>query len=279
VPKVFGAAALGAAAMLVPVVDGGGVEAPGGASPLGGPRLTGVECLATDDVPCPEGADAVAPGGRLRLVGEELQAADRVVFRGAEGELDDVAVRVRRTRGGALLATVSRRARSGPLEALAGREALRGSVSVTVADAQEQTDASHVFPIDGPHDLGQTATNSFGGGRGHQGQDMFADCGTPMVAAASGTVRVAESGDPVAGNHLVLRDAGTGDEHVYMHLDAPPRLQVGDDVNAGERIGSVGQSGNAQGCHLHFEIWSAPGWQRGEVRDPLPTLRRWKAAG
>jgi murein DD-endopeptidase MepM/ murein hydrolase activator NlpD len=132
----------------------------------------------------------------------------------------------------------------------------------------------HVFPIQGPHDLGRTATNSFGGGRGHQGQDMFADCGTPLVSAADGTVRRAVSGDPAAGNHVVVEDAEDGAEYVYMHLQSPPRQRAGEHVEAGERLGEVGRSGNAWGCHLHFELWSPPGWQRGEVRDPLPFLRR-----
>jgi murein DD-endopeptidase MepM/ murein hydrolase activator NlpD len=50
---------------------------------------------------------------------------------------------------------------------------------------------------------------------------------------------------------------------------------VGDRVTVGERLGEVGRSGNAQGCHLHFEVWSPPGWERGVVRDPFALLRRW----
>ncbi len=129
-----------------------------------------------------------------------------------------------------------------------------------------------VFPIDGPHDLGRTATNGFGGGRDHKGQDMFAACGTPLVSVSGGIVRRAAS-DGVAGHHLVVEDAETGEDHVYMHLQRAPKAGVGDRVAAGEPLGEVGQSGNAQGCHLHFERWSAPGWQRGDVRDPLPFLR------
>jgi len=134
---------------------------------------------------------------------------------------------------------------------------------------------AHVFPIDGPHDLGRSATNGFGGGRGHQGQDMFADCGTPLVSVSDGVVRRAVSGDPVAGNHLVIEDAVTHDDYVYMHLQHAPRPDVGDRVAVGSRLGEVGRSGNAQGCHLHFEVWSPPGWERGVVRDPFALLRRW----
>jgi murein DD-endopeptidase MepM/ murein hydrolase activator NlpD len=38
----------------------------------------------------------------------------------------------------------------------------------------------------------------------------------------------------------------------------------------------VGDSGNAQGCHLHFELWGAPGWyDGGDPFDPLPALQAW----
>ena len=50
----------------------------------------------------------------------------------------------------------------------------------------EAIEPTHVFPIDGPHDLGRNVASTFGGGRGHDGQDMFADCGTPVIAAEGG---------------------------------------------------------------------------------------------
>jgi murein DD-endopeptidase MepM/ murein hydrolase activator NlpD len=50
-------------------------------------------------------------------------------------------------------------------------------------------------------------------------------------------------------------------------------------VAAGQRVGAVGDSGNASGCHRHFEIWTAPGWyEGGEPYDPRPSLDRWAAA-
>jgi murein DD-endopeptidase MepM/ murein hydrolase activator NlpD len=133
----------------------------------------------------------------------------------------------------------------------------------------------HVFPIRGKHDLGQGATNNFGGGRGHQGQDLFAGCGTPVVAARGGTVR--EAGyNGAAGNYAVISSSSSGFDYVYMHLRDASRVRTGETVATRGRIGLVGASGNASGCHLHFELWSAPGWYAGgKALDPLEHLRRW----
>ena len=143
--------------------------------------------------------------------------------------------------------------------------------------APEVPPPTRVFPIAGPHDLGRSPSNGFGGGRGHSGQDMFAACGTPVVASQGGKVRKAGY-HPVGGNFVVLTEQETGFDAVYMHLVNRPRLRAGEVVGTAERIGSVGDSGNASGCHLHFELWSAPGWYAGgEPFDPLPRLRRWDA--
>ena len=104
---------------------------------------------------------------------------------------------------------------------------------------------------------------------------MFADCGTPVRAAQGGRV-VFAGYQGAAGNYLVVRSAESGEDHVYMHLLHEPRLAVGDRVETGQRIASVGRTGRADGCHLHFELWTEPGWYRGgEAYDPLPRLRQW----
>ncbi len=61
-----------------------------------------------------------------------------------------------------------------------------------------------------------------------------------------------------------------------MHMAGPNPFTRGDKVATGQRIGAVGDTGNARGCHLHFELWSAPGYyEGGHPFDPLPALKAW----
>ena len=132
------------------------------------------------------------------------------------------------------------------------------------------------FPINGQYKFGTLATNGFGGGRGHQGNDIFADCGTPLVAARTGSVQKAAS-ESRAGNYVVLQDAD-GESFAYRHMRDRAVVDAGDRVRAGQVVGYVGQTGRASGCHLHFEHWTAPGWyEGGQAVDPRPMLRRWQS--
>jgi murein DD-endopeptidase MepM/ murein hydrolase activator NlpD len=132
----------------------------------------------------------------------------------------------------------------------------------------------HVFPVRGPHGYGEFAA-SFGGGRGHQGHDVFAACGTPLVAARGGTVKVRQYHGR-AGHYVVIDGERTGIDYAYMHLREPALVRVGDRVRTGQPLGYVGDSGSASGCHLHLELWSAPGWYSGgRPFDPLPSLQAW----
>jgi murein DD-endopeptidase MepM/ murein hydrolase activator NlpD len=133
------------------------------------------------------------------------------------------------------------------------------------------------FPILGPHDYGGAA-GRFGAARAghtHEGQDVMAQCGTPLIAARGGRVQYAGY-QSAAGNYLVIDGKGTSFDMAYMHLLEPPPLQEGMTVRTGEPIGLVGQTGDATACHLHFEIWTAPGWyEGGSPIDPLPYLKQW----
>jgi murein DD-endopeptidase MepM/ murein hydrolase activator NlpD len=132
----------------------------------------------------------------------------------------------------------------------------------------------HTFPILGPHGYGEFAA-SFGGGRGHQGQDVFAACGTPMVAARGGVVKFKQYHSR-AGYYLVIDGERTGVDYAYMHLQSAALVNKGDRVRTGQVIGYVGDTGDASGCHLHFEMWKAPGWYSGgSPFDPLPDLMAW----
>ncbi len=135
------------------------------------------------------------------------------------------------------------------------------------------TPVESAFPARGRHDFG-TAVNGFGGGRGHDGQDIFAGCGTPVVAARAGRVVEADTGG--AEGHYVVIETADGRQQAYLHLLRPGSARRGERVGAGERIGSVGQTGNADGCHLHFELWTAPGrFTGGRAVNPRPALDRW----
>ena len=136
---------------------------------------------------------------------------------------------------------------------------------------------SHIFPIRGSHDYGG-AGSRFGAGRAghsHQGQDVFARCGTKMVAARAGRVQFNQY-HSAAGYYLVIDGYKSDFDYVYMHLQERSPFRPGDMVRTGQMIGRVGETGNAQGCHLHYEMWSAPGWyDGGSPFDPLRYLKAW----
>ena len=132
----------------------------------------------------------------------------------------------------------------------------------------------HEFPVRGPHYFGEHAAR-FGGGRGHQGQDVFAACGTPLVAARGGVVQFKQYHSR-AGHYLVIDGVRTGVDYAYMHLRSAALVDEGDRVHTGQLIGYVGQTGRASGCHLHLEMWTGPGWYAGgRPFDPLPALLNW----
>lgn len=133
-----------------------------------------------------------------------------------------------------------------------------------------------VFPVRGPHTYGD-GIGAPRGGHTHQGVDVMARCGTPMVAARAGTVYYNSYDAGGAGNYLVINTKGNrGHSHVYMHMPRRSPLKVGTEVKTGQRIGAVGTTGSSTACHLHFEIWTGPGWyQGGTFLNPMPHLRAW----
>ncbi|MEV4420583.1 M23 family metallopeptidase [Patulibacter sp. NPDC049589] len=138
--------------------------------------------------------------------------------------------------------------------------------------------AGGTFPIGGPWRHGGPATGFHARGGAHQGVDLFAACGTPLVAATAGTVKTRKF-EARAGHYVVLTGTPSGEDQVYMHLRARSPLAVGDAVRAGTPLGAVGDTGDADGCHLHLELWTAPGWYAGgRPYDPTAALQGWAAA-
>ncbi len=121
--------------------------------------------------------------------------------------------------------------------------------------------------------------DGFGAGRNHMGQDLGARCGSRVVAARGGRVQWRGYQASGAGYYLVIDGKATSHDYVYMHLRRGQRPQDGERVRTGERIGRIGMSGNSSDCHLHFEIWSRPGWYDGgrAMRSVSKQLKDWDA--
>ncbi|HUS61120.1 MAG TPA: peptidoglycan DD-metalloendopeptidase family protein, partial [Acidimicrobiales bacterium] len=131
-----------------------------------------------------------------------------------------------------------------------------------------------VFPVAGPHSFADTfgAPRMFGTPYAHlhQGNDIFAAQGTPLVACERGVV-IRVGTDLLGGTKLWLVGA-SGTRYYYAHLSAyAPEVVEGLVVNAGQIVGFVGNTGNAltTPAHLHFEIHP----NGGEAVDPYPILR------
>jgi murein DD-endopeptidase MepM/ murein hydrolase activator NlpD len=137
------------------------------------------------------------------------------------------------------------------------------------------TSKGFVFPVYGKH----TYSDDWGAPRAdtgiHEGNDIFADAGTPLVAVCDGALnRVGTL--PISGNRLWVKCSKTGDSFFYAHLSAfasDTRNKL--EVKAGQVIGFVGSTGDAEQTppHLHFEVH--PG--DGDAVDPYPFLRAWES--
>ena len=115
------------------------------------------------------------------------------------------------------------------------------------------------------------------GGRGHKGVDIFAARGTPVIAAAAGTI-VKRDSNAVGGISVYQRDLDGRTIYYYAHLDRwRAGLKEGDLVRQGDTIGYVGSTGNVSGSpHLHFAVFvvNDPNkWWRGRDLNPYKLLR------
>jgi Peptidase family M23 len=159
-----------------------------------------------------------------------------------------------------------------------GLPPISGPLKITPA---LHTPGGNVFPVYGP----SSYTDTYGAARGdvsggwHHGDDIFAPLGAPVLAVASGTV-FSVGWNQIGGNRLWLRD-GSGNEYYYAHLSAyTPLARNGAIVNAGDVLGFVGNTGDAEGTpyHLHFEVHPVGllGLGYDGAVDPTTYLNRWQ---
>ena len=140
---------------------------------------------------------------------------------------------------------------------------------------QRLTGQRYAFPVYGEADV----ADDFGAARAatgkHQGNDVFAPFGAPVLAVADGTVhRVGTL--PISGNRLWLHTAA-GDAFFYAHLSAfSPDAENGRKVKAGTVLGFTGNTGDAEPTppHVHFEIH--PGGEEKDAIDPHAILLAWQ---
>jgi murein DD-endopeptidase MepM/ murein hydrolase activator NlpD len=136
----------------------------------------------------------------------------------------------------------------------------------------------HRFPLVGPFSYGG-AGSRFGAprrGHRHQGQDLAAVEGTPIVSPRGGVVETVAYQAGGAGHYAVVDARGEDRDYVFMHMrSGSVRVREGQSVRTGQRIGDVGSTGSSSGPHLHFEVWLGEWFAGGHPVDPLPLLRVW----
>jgi len=141
------------------------------------------------------------------------------------------------------------------------------------------------FPVvlDQPADYGEADAKFHAdrGGRRHEGLDVFARPGTPLIAVRDGIVLDGAGGrnfySAGGGNTLVIYSPLDDRSYVYLHMLKPALVGAGDEVRAGQPVGQVGCTGSCFGPHLHFEVRNGRADWGAETKavDPLPIMREW----
>ena len=169
---------------------------------------------------------------------------------------------------------------------VAGGEAAPGNVvtETTEPDADPQLvvgPGGLALPVAGirPEALSDTYTQArAGGARVHDAIDIMAPAGTPVVAAAEGTVEKLFFSEGGGGITAYVRSPDRRWIYYYAHLQAyAPGLREGQGIARGDPIGTVGSTGNASpdGPHLHFAVHRMEpdeSWHEGRPVNPYPLL-------
>jgi murein DD-endopeptidase MepM/ murein hydrolase activator NlpD len=162
-----------------------------------------------------------------------------------------------------------------------------GQAPVAVAEGLIVGPAGLAIPVEGVKqaDLVDTFTAARAGGRPHDALDIMAPEGTPVIAAAPGTVEKLFFSNGGGGNTIYIRSGDGKWIYYYAHLQGyAPGLAEGQHIRQGQVIARVGHTGNASpdGPHLHFAINRlAPGqhWWEGDPINPYPLLAGRKVNG
>lgn len=183
----------------------------------------------------------------------------------------EVRLHARGPGGGRLL----RRARAAGKATLTVRAAPRPKVDAPLTPITP----GGVFPVAGPHTYGGEGSR-FGAARDghvHEGQDVSAAEGTPVVAPVAGTITAREYQPNGAGFYLVQHGVD-GRHYFFAHCQRDTfAVDIGHVVTGGQQLCRVGSTGRSSGPHLHFEIWIG-GWRvdaSSHPIDPLPDLLAW----
>jgi murein DD-endopeptidase MepM/ murein hydrolase activator NlpD len=309
--KTFFAAALGAATLAAPAAQAGtgGTSAPNGgsSSPASGTSSGGTSTggarpgSATPTQPSspPRSGTTTAPRKAPTLTAFSLSSTRlyaygspvRVTFR-IDGRMKSLPVTLRVLSGSQVVRSVPLGTLATgmtqtyalapdatlPAGALALRISAKGLRRGPHASGSEQvTYATHRFPLVGAFTYG----DGFGvdrPGHMHQGVDLLAAQGTPIVAPRGGTVTQVAYQSGGAGYYVVVSGSGEDYDYVFMHLvKGSTRVRTGQVVRTGQRLGDVGSTGASSGAHLHFEVWQGTWQAGGHPVDPLPLLKRWRA--
>ncbi|MBK5232454.1 MAG: M23 family metallopeptidase [Thermoleophilia bacterium] len=211
------------------------------------------------------------PGAVVRLTGAYLDKVKRVIFPGKDGKMK---VDYRARSSVAVRVVVPKGADDGRPYVInsTGEKSNRSPNELQIVP--RSLIPKEVFPVRGPHDYGGSGAR-FGAGRAgwsHQGQDIMAACGTKLVAIKGARV-IYNQFQSAAGNYVVFNNKGENTYFAFMHLRKPSKLKVGEKVQAGDTVGRVGETGDAVGCHLHFEYWIGPWQTGGRPIDPLHYLK------
>ena len=163
-----------------------------------------------------------------------------------------------------------------------------GTGAVEIAEGLVVGPAGLAIPVAGvaAGDLVDTFTQARAGGvRRHDAIDIMAPEGTPVVAAAPGTVEKLFYSDGGGGITIYIRSDDRLWSYYYAHLQSyAPGLREGQRVERGQVIGRVGSTGNASptGPHLHFAIHrmgAEDDWHGGEAINPYPLLAGKQVSG